>query len=101
MLTDNCCVRRKHDMKAGPRTVRRTADGLRAVAADNGFQDWHSKYEIAALNLDYLVQHRGSTPQAAAKNALIQAKSYIQRWMPETSYSTVRRTQDFTLDWQF
>jgi len=88
-------------MKAGPRTVRRTADDLRAVTADNGFQDWHAKYEIAALNLDCLVQHRGSTPQAAAKNALIQAKSYTQRWMSETSYSTVKRTQDSTLAWQF
>jgi hypothetical protein len=50
--------RRKHDRKARPRVVCRNADDLRAVAADNGFQDCHSEYAIAALDVDYLVQYR-------------------------------------------
>ena len=76
---------------------RINTDDLRAVAADNGFQDWHSEYDIAALDVDYLVQYRGSTPQAAANNALIRAKGYTQRWMSETSYSTVKRTQGLVI----
>jgi len=35
---------------------------------------------------DYLIQYRGSTPKAAANNALIRSKGYTQRWMSETSY---------------
>ena len=101
VLDVHCCIRREHDTKAGPRVVRRNADDLRAVAADNGFQDWHSEYEIAALDVEYLVQYRGSTPKAAANNALIRAKDYTQRWMSETSYSTVKRTQDSALRSQF
>jgi hypothetical protein len=101
VLDVHCCIRREHDTKAGPRVVRRNADDLRAVAANNGFQDWHSEYEIAALNVNYLVQYRGSTPQAAANNALIRAKAYTQRWMSGTSYLTVKRTQDSALRSQF
>jgi IS5 family transposase len=55
------------------------------------------EYEIAALDIEYLVHHRGSTPLAVANNALIRAKGYTQRWMAETSYSTVKRTQDSAL----
>ena len=97
VLDVHCCIEREHDTKAGPRVVRRNADDLRAVAADNGFQDWHTEYEIAALDIEYLVHYRGSTAKATANNALIQAKGYTQRWMSETSYSTVKRTQDSAL----
>jgi len=38
----------------GPQVVRRNADDLQSVAADNGFQDWHTEYEIAAHDIDYL-----------------------------------------------
>jgi len=37
VLDVHCCIEREHDTKAGPRVVRRNADDLRAVAADNGF----------------------------------------------------------------
>ena len=77
MLDVHCCIEREHDTKAGPRVVRRNADDLRTVAADNGFQDWHTEYEIAALDIDYLVHYRGSTPMATANNALIREKGYI------------------------
>jgi len=97
VLDVHCCIQREHDTKAGLRAVRRNADDPRTVAADNGFQDWHTEYEIAALDIEYLVQHRGSTPLAVANNALIRAKGYTQRWMAETSYSTVKRTQDSAL----
>ena len=40
VLDVHCCIKHEHDTKAGPRVVRRNADDLRAVAADNGFQDW-------------------------------------------------------------
>ena len=77
MLDVHCCIEREHDTKAGPRVVRWNADDLRAVAADNGFQGWHTEYEIAALDIDYLVHYRGSTPMATANNALIREKGYI------------------------
>jgi len=93
VLDVQCYIERKHDTKTGPQVVRRNADDLRVVAADNGFQDWHTEYEIAALDVEYLIHYRGSTPKAAANNALIRAKGYTQRWMAETSYSTVKRTQ--------
>jgi len=101
VLDVHCCIEREHDTKAGPRVVRRNADDLRSVAADNGFQDWHTEYEIAALDIDYLVHYRGSTPMATANNALIREKGYTQRWMAETSYSTVKRTQDSALRSRF
>jgi IS5 family transposase len=97
VLDVHCCIEREHDTKAGPRVVRRNADDLRAVAADNGFQDWHTEYEIATHDVKYLVHYRGSTAKATANNALIRAKGYTQRWMSEKSYSTVKRTQDSAL----
>jgi len=79
VLDIHCCIEREHDTKAGPRVVRRNADDLRAVAADTGFQDWHTKYEVAALGIEYLVHYRGSTPKATANSALIRTKGYTQR----------------------
>ncbi len=52
VLDVHCCIEREHDTKAGPRVVRRNADDLRAVVADNGFQDWHTEYELSAYDLD-------------------------------------------------
>jgi hypothetical protein len=97
VLDVHCCIECEHDTKAGPRVVRRNADDLRAVTADNGFQDWHTEYEIATLDIEYLVHYRGSTAKATANNSLIRAKGYIRRWMAETSYSTVKRTQNSAL----
>ena len=97
MLDIHCCIEREHDTKAGPRVVRRNADNLLSVAADNGFQGWHTEYEIAALDVEYLVHHQESRPMAVKNNALIRAKSYTQRWMSETSFSTVKRAQNSAL----
>jgi hypothetical protein len=71
------------------------------VVADNGFQDWNNEYEIAALGIEYLVHYRGSSMMVTVNNALIRSKGYTQRWMSETSYSTVKRTQDSTLRSRF
>ena len=67
-------------------------DGLLTFAGDNGFQDWKTEYEIAGLDLEYLVHYRGSLPNAVMNNTLIWAKGYSQRWMAETSYSTTKRS---------
>jgi IS5 family transposase len=101
VLDVHCCIEREHDTKAGPRVVHRNADDLRAVVADNGFQDWHTEYELAAYDLDYCVHHRGSKPTAVAHNTLNQLNGYTQRWMAETSYSTTKRTQDSALRSRF
>ena len=101
VLDVHCCITHEPDTTTGPRVVRRNADDLRAALADNGFQDWHTEYELATYDLDYLVHHRGSTPMAAAHNALIRSKGYTQRWMAETSYSTTKRTQDSALRSRF
>ncbi len=101
VLDVHCCIEREHDTKAGPRVVRGNADDPRAVVADNGFQDWHTEYELSGCDLEYLVHHRGSMPMAAAHNALNQENRYTQRWMAETSYSTTKRTQDSALRSRF
>ena len=101
VLDVHCCIEREHDTKAGPRVVRRNADDLRSVAADNGFQDWHTEHELTALGVEPLVQHRGSTPMAVVHNAFIRLNGYTQRWMAETSYSTVKRTQAAALRARF
>ena len=85
-------ARWKHDTKTGLQVVRRNADDLQSVAADNDFQDWHTEYEIAVHDVEYLVHYRGSSANAAATNALNRAKDYSQRWMAETSYSTTKRS---------
>ena len=73
-------------------TTQNRGDNLLSVAADNGFQDWNTEYEIAALDINYLVHYRGSSLNATANNALIRSKGYSQRWMAETSYSTIKRS---------
>jgi len=92
VLDVHIAARWKHDTKTGPQVVRRNADDLLTVAADNGFQDWKTEYEIAALDVEYLVHYRGSSPKAVMNNALIRSKGYTQRWMAETSYSTTKRS---------
>jgi len=57
--------------------------------------------EITVLNVEYLVHYRGSTAKATANNALIREEGTTQRWMAETSYSTVKRTQDSALHSRF
>jgi IS5 family transposase len=101
VLDVHCCIEREHDTKAGPQVVRVPADDLRAVVADNGFQDWHTEYELSAYDLDYRVHHRGSKPMAVAHNVLNRTTGYAQRWMAETSYSTTKRTQASALRSQF
>jgi len=101
VLDVHCCIEREHDTKAGPRVVRRNADDLRTVVADNGFQDWYSEHELAAYDLEYRVHHRGSKPMAVAHNVLNRLNGYTQRWMAETSYSTTKRTQASALRSQF
>src|SRR6056297_1324157 len=91
VLDVHIAARWKHDTKTGPQVVRRNADNLQS-AADNGFQDWHTEYEIAAHDVEYRVHYRGSSAKAAANNALNRANGYAQRWMAETSYSTTRRS---------
>ena len=92
VLDVQCYAQWRHDTRTGPQIVRRNADDLHTVAADNGFQDWHTEHEIAALDIDYLVHYRGSSLNATANNALIRSKGYSQRWMAETSYSTTKRS---------
>ncbi len=47
VLDVHITARWKHDTKTGPQVV-----------ADNGFQDWHTEYEIAAYDVEYLVHYR-------------------------------------------
>ncbi len=66
-------------------------DDLLSVAADSGSQGRHTEYEIAALDIDYLVHYCGSSLNAIMHNALIRPKGDTHRWMAETSYSTTKR----------
>jgi hypothetical protein len=51
VLDVQCYAQWRHDTKAGPQVVRRNADDLRAVLADNTFQDWHTEYEYYAMQI--------------------------------------------------
>jgi len=101
VLDLHCYIESEHDTKAGPRVVRVPADDLQTVVADNGFQDWYSEQEMGAHGLEYRAHHRGSKPMAVAHNVLNRLNGYTQRWMAETSYSTMKRTQASALRSQF
>ena len=47
---------------------------------------------LHALGVEPLILQRRSRPLTLGHNALIRAKSYSQRWMAETSYSTTKRS---------
>ena len=66
VLAVHCRIEREHNTKADPRVIRRNADDLWAVAADNGFQDCHIEPEIAAHNFESLVCYCGSTVEAGS-----------------------------------
>ena len=92
VLDLQCSVEWKHDTEIGLQVVWRNADDLLSVAADEGFQDWMSKFEFYTLDVDPLVLERGLLPETVGHNALIREAGYSQRWMAETSYSTTKRS---------
>jgi IS5 family transposase len=54
--------------------------------------DWHTEYEFCSLGVEPLIHYRGSSINAISNNALIRERGYTQRWMAETSYSSVKRS---------
>jgi len=92
VLDVQCYAQWRHDTRTGPQVVRRNADDLLSVAADNAFQDWHTEYEYYTLDVEPLIQYRGSSLNAVGNNAVIRERGYSQRWMAETSYSSVKRS---------
>ena len=75
VLDVHIAARWKHDTKTGPQVVRRNANDLQSIAADNGFQDWHTEYEIAAHDVEYLVHYRGSSAKAAVTNSTFSTRT--------------------------
>jgi len=75
-----------------PQVVHRNVDDLHTVAADNGFQDWHSEHEFYSLGVKPLIHYCGSSLNAISTNVLIREREYTQRWMAETSYWSVKRS---------
>ncbi len=92
VLDLQCSIHWKHDVKAGPQVVRRNADDLLSVAADKAFHSWINTFEFYTLDFDPLVLRQGSKPETVGHNALIRDAGYSQRWMAETSYSSVKRS---------
>ena len=92
VLDVQCYAQWRHDTRTGPQVVRRNADDLLSVAADNAFQDWHTEYEYYTLGVEPLIQYRGASLNAVGNNAVIRERGYSQRWMAETSYSSVKRS---------
>ena len=92
VLDVQCSIHWKHDVKSGPQVVRRNADDLLSVAADKAFHSWINRFEFYTLDVDPLVLSQGSTPEIVGHNALIRDAGYSQRWMGETSYSSVKRS---------
>lgn len=52
VLDVHCSIQWKHDTKTGPQVIHRNADDLLSVAADKALQDWKSKFEFYALDVD-------------------------------------------------
>ncbi|AXR76280.1 IS5 family transposase [Natrarchaeobaculum sulfurireducens] len=92
VLDVQCHAHWRHDTKTGPQVVRRNADDLQYVLADNAFQNWQTEYEYYTLGIEPAIYYRGSSVNAVSNNALIQEYDYTQRWMAETSYSSVKRS---------
>ena len=92
VLDLHCSIHWKDDTKAGPQVVRRNADDLLSVAADKAFHSWTNTFELYTLGVESLVLRHGSSPETVGHNALIREAGYSQRWMAETSYSTVKRS---------
>jgi len=92
VLDVQCYAQWRHDTRTGPQVVRRNADDLQTVAADNAFQNWHTEYEYYTLDVEPLIHYRGSSLNAVANNAVIRERDYTQRWMAETTYSSVKRS---------
>jgi len=91
VLDVHIAARWKHDTKTGPQVVRRNADDLQSVAADNGFQtgtpstDRRTRHRLPR-SLSRLVSERSREKRSQP------GKGYSQRWMAETSYSTTKRS---------
>jgi IS5 family transposase len=92
VLDLQCSIHWKHDVKAGPQIVRRNVDDLLSVAADKAFHSWTNTFEFYTLDFEPLVLRQGSKPETVGHNALIRDAGYSQRWMAETSYSSVKRS---------
>ena len=54
--------------------------------------DWHTEYEFCSLGVELLIHYGGSSINAISNDALIRERGYTQRWMAETSYSSVKRS---------
>lgn len=93
VLDLHCCIKRLHDTKAGPKIITRNIDKIKSVAADKAFQDWHTELKYQAHNIKPLICHKGSKENTTAHNVAIRDNGYNQRWMAETTYSTIKRTQ--------
>jgi len=74
VLDVHIAARWKHDTKTGPQVVRRNADDLQSITADNGFQDWHTEY--------------GSPHTTSITSFIIAAR---QRTQPRKTLSTGQR----------
>jgi IS5 family transposase len=96
VLDVQCYAQWRHDTKAGPQVVRWNTDDLRAVLADNAFQDWHSEYEHHVLDVEPLIHYRGSSLNAVGHNAVIRECNYTRRWMAECGLNS-----HFTGYWLF
>jgi len=97
VLNLQCSIHWKHDVRVGPQVVHRNADNLLSVAADKAFHSWINRFEFSTLDVDPLVLSQGSTPEIIGHNALIRDAGYSQRWMAETSYSSVKRSLGSTV----
>ncbi len=71
-----CHAHWQHDRKTGPQVVRRNADDLQYVLADNAFQNWHTEYEYYKLDVEPLIYYCGFSVNAISNSALIQVYDY-------------------------
>lgn len=92
VLDVHCSVKWRHDTILGRKLVRRNTNELLSVAADKAFHNWSIRYEYWAESIEPLLCRSGSTLGPTLHNALIRANGYNQRWMAETSYSSVKRS---------
>jgi len=100
VLDVQCHGQWRHDTKTGPQVVRRNADDLHTVAADNGFQNWHSEYGFYSLSVEPLIHYRdrlrmlsatmplfehATTPSVVCRNVVLVCEALVRRYRASAS----------------
>ena len=90
----HCTTLKKHDTQIGEQVIKRNNDDLLSFSGDKGY-DWKTlRDELRSRGVRPLIKHREFTHLDKAHNSRMNDDDYNQRWMSETSFSSIKRTLD-------